>query len=357
MMFGATQNVLQIRLAVLVVEPRAQGDVHLVERDRALAVERRRRCRPVPPARPARRERQQRRQHDRREVVRRRPARSSARTGTRRPAISATPCPTAAPRRPAATQTRISCVNCAALFLVAARQQRRRRVIEIGHVVRLPVARSRSSRRMSTSTLRAEAGTSSRGRRDWCAPRNRARHGAGSSRSDPRSIKRVVAVARALAGVDQPRLPLRRRRQQQLPLAERRVAESMSWPVMSFVVKPSRWAWPIAKPTRGLPADRTGRVRAHVDGREVPEGDDGGTGPLRQGRPDAADVNQPAERVPAEQRALRSADELHLADVEELDARGVGVQLRDAVDICRDGRVGRARPDPAKPADCSAFGP
>ena len=105
---------------------------------------------------------------------------------------------------------------------------------------------------------------------------------------------------------------------------------------------------------RRLLAQRTGRVRAHVDGAEVAERDDGGTGPLRQGRPRAADVNQPAERVPPEQRALRPADELHLADVEELDAGGVRVELRHAVDVGRDRGVRRARADAPEARRCSA---
>ena len=44
------------------------------------------------------------------------------------------------------------------------------------------------------------------------------------------------------------------------------------------------------------------------------------------------DVHQAAERVAAEQRALRPAHELDLLDAEQLDARRVRVELRDAVD-------------------------
>ena len=52
--------------------------------------------------------------------------------------------------------------------------------------------------------------------------------------------------------------------------------------------------------------------------------------------PAARDVDEPAERVPAEERALRPADELDLFDVEQLDARRVRVELRHAVEEGRD---------------------
>jgi hypothetical protein len=47
----------------------------------------------------------------------------------------------------------------------------------------------------------------------------------------------------------------------------------------------------------------------------------------------ARDVHQTTQGVAAEQRALRSAHELNLIDVEQLDIRGVLADLRNAVDV------------------------
>ena len=59
--------------------------------------------------------------------------------------------------------------------------------------------------------------------------------------------------------------------------------------------------------------------------------------PPREGRA-ARDVDQPAERVAAEEGALRPAHELDLIDVHQLDARRVRVELGHAVDVGGDAR-------------------
>ena len=56
-------------------------------------------------------------------------------------------------------------------------------------------------------------------------------------------------------------------------------------------------------------------------------------------------VHQTAQRVPSKQRALRSAYEFNLTDVDQLDARRVRVQLRYAVEVGRHARVARTRAD------------
>jgi hypothetical protein len=89
-----------------------------------------------------------------------------------------------------------------------------------------------------------------------------------------------------------------------------------------LVVKPSRCEWPTAKPIAAFLPSGPDALARDVDRAEVAERDDGGAGPLGQGRRARADVNQPPERVPAEQRALRAAHELDLAQIEELDAGG-----------------------------------
>src|SRR5439155_1103025 len=71
-------------------------------------------------------------------------------------------------------------------------------------------------------------------------------------------------------------------------------------------------------------------------------------GPARERGAAARDVDQAAERVAAEERTLRSAHELNLIDVNQLDARRVGVQLRHAIDVGRHARVVRAGADTAE---------
>jgi hypothetical protein len=161
-------------------------------------------------------------------------------------------------------------------------------------------------------------------------------------------VQRVVAVTRALAGVDETRLPLRRRREQQLRLAEGAVP--VVDVVAGHVVLREAVALRVAEgeADRGLAAKRAGGGRAHVDRAVIAERHHRGSRPPGQGRPRRADVNEAAQRVASEERALRTAHELQLADVEQLEAGRVGVQLRHAVDIGRNRGIGRARPDAAE---------
>ncbi len=123
----------------------------------------------------------------------------------------------------------------------------------------------------------------------------------------------------------------------------------MSLPVMSLTVNPSRLTWATEKPTREpVLHDRTRHAAADGPGAVVGERQRQRAGPAGHRRPAAGHVDQAAQRVAAEQRALRPAHELDLVDVEQLDARRVGVQLRDAVDVGGDARVVRARADAAE---------
>ena len=95
------------------------------------------------------------------------------------------------------------------LLGVAARQQRQRRVVEIGQVVGLPV--DEAGRRRERQALSFVPGEERR-RVDVAigVPLEVARRrDTGCARSAARSLKRVVAVARALAGVDEARFPVR----------------------------------------------------------------------------------------------------------------------------------------------------
>ena len=64
----------------------------------------------------------------------------------------------------------------------------------------------------------------------------------------------------------------------------------------------------------------------------------------------ASHVDDAAERVPAEERALRTAHELDLIDLEQIDARRVGIELRHAVEVCGDRRIAGLAPMPRKRA-------
>ncbi len=130
------------------------------------------------------------------------------------------------------------------------------------------------------------------------------------------------------------------------PWPENAERSSMAFPVTSFTVNPSRFT--CAKETPRLTLSRDDRSRRPSPNGPRPvvaERCRERTRPLRQGRPGAGDVHQPSQRVPAEQRALRTAHELDLIDVEQLDARGVRVELRDAVDVGGDAGIVRAGAD------------
>src|SRR5262245_18291329 len=136
--------------------------------------------------------------------------------------------------------------------------------------------------------------------------------------------QRVVAVARALAAEERPRFPSRVGLPEQLRLAETRRPRIDVF--AGDVVHGEAVAARVAKSERGreLVADERSRRRgAYVAAREIAERRDGAAAPFLERRLAAHDVDDAAECVPAEQGALRSAHELHLVDVEELDARGV----------------------------------
>ena len=124
----------------------------------------------------------------------------------------------------------------------------------------------------------------------------------------------------------------------------------MSFPVTSFTVNPSRFT--CAKDTPRLTLSPTTGPDAPPRTAHDPWLPNGTESVpvhfVSDGRL-LGDVHQPAQRVPAEQRALRTAHELDLIDVEQLDARGVRAELRDAVDVGRDARVVRAGADAAEP--------
>src|SRR5947207_1964016 len=95
--------------------------------------------------------------------------------------------------------------------------------------------------------------------------------------------------------------------------------------------------------------DQRSRYRAtDVTRAEIAERPDEAARPPVERGPGAGDVDHAAERVATEERALRSAHELDLIDVNQLDARRVRVELRHAVDVARDARVRRARADAAE---------
>ena len=161
-------------------------------------------------------------------------------------------------------------------------------------------------------------------------------------------VERVVAVAGAL-GVEQcPRLPARRRLPQELALAEhgRSGVEIVTRDVVLREPVARRIAEAHTHSQRVLD-QRAGRRAAQIAGAEVAVRADEAAGPCLQRRPAARDVDDAAERVTAEQRALRTAHELDLIDVNELEARGVRIELRDAVDVARDARVAGAGADAA----------
>ena len=125
-------------------------------------------------------------------------------------------------------------------------------------------------------------------------------------------------------------------------------------PVSSFVVKPSRSRRATAKLTASLSPSGPDTPARTSRAPKFPNGDRRAAGPAGQRRPAARHADEATKRVAAEQRALRSTHELHLGHVQEIDARRIGVELRDAVDVGRDPWVGRAGSDPLKRAKLSA---
>src|SRR5262245_33887540 len=65
---------------------------------------------------------------------------------------------------------------------------------------------------------------------------------------------------------------------------------------------------------------------------------DPSTDPIER-RHDTGDVDQATHGVAAKERALRPAHELDLIDVDQLEARAVGVELRHTVDVGRNAWV------------------
>ncbi len=162
-------------------------------------------------------------------------------------------------------------------------------------------------------------------------------------------VQRVVAVARALAVEHRTRLPPRVRLPQDLPLAEQRGAR------VEVVARDIVLRKAVARGVAEAEADRdlvrrqgTGHSPTEIAAVEVAVGAAQAAGPGRERRAPARDVDDAAERVASEQRALRTAHEFNLVDVDQLDARRVRVELRHAVDVARDAGIGRAGADAAK---------
>ena len=163
-------------------------------------------------------------------------------------------------------------------------------------------------------------------------------------------VERVVAVACALAADDEACLPPGRRFPQQLAFSAEGPARVQI--VSGDVV--DREPFPFGVAERRARAQRVGdegprRVSADVPCGEVAKRHRHLARPLFEPGAAARDVDESAERVPAEERALWPAHELDLLDVEQFDARRVRVELRHAVDEGRNGRVTGARPNPPEP--------
>ena len=162
-------------------------------------------------------------------------------------------------------------------------------------------------------------------------------------------VEGVVAVAGTLAVEHRARLPARVRLPQQLSLAEDggpRV-EVVAREVVLRKACPRRVAEP---DTRGecVGDNRTRGGAAQVAGVEVAVRTAQAAAPFRERGTRARDVDDAAKRVASEERALRTAHELDLLDVDQFDARGVGVELRHAVDVTGDAGIGRSRANAAE---------
>ena len=163
-------------------------------------------------------------------------------------------------------------------------------------------------------------------------------------------VQCIIAVARPFAAEHRPHVPLRRWLPQHLALAEERGSRVEIPPGHVVLRETLASGVPEGNPGRELVHDeRSGCRAAHVAGVEIAIRTDQIARPLLQRRPRARDVDDAAQGVPSEERALRPADEFNLIDVQELDARRVGVQLRHAVDVAGDARVRRARTDAPDP--------
>ena len=157
----------------------------------------------------------------------------------------------------------------------------------------------------------------------------------------------VVAVTVPLDAEDRARFPGVARNPERLRLAERcrsgvertagEIVHGESVPLAS----------PDGQPHGQSPGERSGHRPPHLPRPGVAERRRETARPAGQRGPGARDVDDAAQGVAAEQRALRPAHELDLFDIEQLDVRRVGVELRHAIDVGRHARIGRARADPA----------
>ena len=198
------------------------------------------------------------------------------------------------------------------LLRVVARQNRARRVVEVGHVLGLPIQESRGAREHHRA---ARAPRQDR-RADHIpigAALEVARGVERIAAKRPHVVERVVAVASPLAGEDHAPLPGAVRQPEQLRLSrERRAGIDV---VAGDVV--DREAIAVHLRERHAEAELVGRDRTRDAAADRPravvaERHGERARPVRHRRPRARDVHQPAQRVAAEQRALRTADELDL---------------------------------------------
>ena len=161
-------------------------------------------------------------------------------------------------------------------------------------------------------------------------------------------VERVVAVAGSFAADNRARFPVVCRDPQHLHLAEngRAVVDRVSGDIVlgeAVTIAPAR-----CHADRQPLGQRPGHAPPNLLRAEIAEWRHDCTGPFRQRRPDARDIYETAERVTSEQGALRTAHELNLFHVEEINARRVGMKLRDAIDIRRDRGISRTRADATK---------
>ena len=162
-------------------------------------------------------------------------------------------------------------------------------------------------------------------------------------------VERVVAIASPLATEDHTPLPGAVRQPEELRLSrEGRAGIDV---VARDVVDREALAVHLREGQTDaelVGSDRTRDAAADRPRAVVPKRHGERACPGRYRRARARDVHQAAQRVAAEQRALRTADELNLIHIKELDTRRVGAQLRHAVDIGGDARIVRARADAAE---------
>ena len=231
------------------------------------------------------------------------------------------------------------------IFGVVARDQRRRGVVEIGHILRPPVDEPGRAGKRDRPGHPAHQ----HGRAEDVAigpPLEIARRRKGILAQQRDVVQGVVAVACALRSEDQATLPGGVRHPEHLRLARE------GRPGIDVVAghRVHREAVAVHLGERKADAEpvvdhRAADRAANAPGAVIAERRRQHAVPPRRRRPGAGDVDEAAERVAPVQRALRAAHELDLIDVEQLDARRVGVQLRHAVEVGRDPRVVRARAD------------